>query len=113
MIKSFTEASEEKITLLNELGQRIDLIAEFERTPEGLLAGIQEYYEYMKSAIEQHGIDSGQFFLVIFDFAFSDAEIDFIVKDEELKIRRAGSYINQYESLCILRPFLTADFIYP
>lgn len=113
MKKSFAEASEGKITLLHELGQNIDLIAEFERTPGGLLAGIQQYYEYMKSAIEKHGIDSGQFFLVIFDFSFSDDEIDFIVKDEELKIRRAGAYINQYESLSVLRPFLTADYIYP
>lgn len=78
-----------------------------------MLAGIERYYEYKASAIEKHGADSGRCFLVIFNFAFSGAEIDFIVKDEELKLRRAAAYIQEYENLSILRPVLAANLIDP
>ena len=102
MKKSFPEASEEKVTLLHARGQSIEPVAEFERTPDGLLAGIERYYEYKASAIEKHGTDSfGRLFLVIFDFTFSDAEIGFIVKDEDLKIRRAAAYIEERKNLSI------------
>lgn len=111
--KSFPKASEEKVTLLHERGQSIELVAEFERTPHGLLAGIERYYEYERNAIEKRGADMGRIFLVIFDLAFSDAEIAFIVKDEDLKIRRAAAYIQRYESLSILRPVLAANVIDP
>ena len=113
MKKSFPGASEKKVTLLYELGQSMELVAEFERTPHGLLAGIERYYEYERSAIEKRGADMGRLFLVICDLSFSDAEIAFIVKDEDLKIRRAAAYIRRHENLSILRPVLAANLIDP
>lgn len=91
----------------------MELVDEFERTPEGLLAGIERYYEYEKSAIEKYGPDGlSRIFLIIYGFCLLDDEIDFIAKGEDMKIRRAAAYIQRHENFSIVRPVLTANVIY-